>query len=838
MALFKRKRRPDSVSASMSLDQHIALDNPHEQYMLKSDFVEDVLQIDISTLLKIVENRIQLETHVGTSGYLVDAYVINLINQDVTSHATKIAAAENNITVLMDALAQHRKAFTQGQALSVTTDITTDHIDTEGKNLYAAREHTHTSADVGAAPSDHNHNGVYAFYEHDHDEYTTRRELSAVGIYPTAASFESRDLNNVIYETQGCYYFSQSSDPILNSPDDMDSGMLQVYMTGMPSGPANIVQVVYTQDIGWKREITISSEGVRTYTDWRPLAETAPIGSLMFMQTHIVPSGYVEANGSTISIASYATLWKYAIENGVVVSHDTWLNGYQGCYCFSEDVVISSKLIDASDVEVGVYVSKLDAMDDPTGYFVELTSSNYLSYIGKTVNYVPKILVEKFRIPCLGNNFIKMWTSDLSSYMGAFQEAGLPNITGEFDGNTNDGDSWKKGSFYDTEIRPTTNPPGYGELGSIFGANGDVGGGIIGFDASRCNDVYGKSNTVTPQNISVRVFIKAYNGSLLKESPIEADIRDIIEDALAHLSYATISTNGLVRLASDQILDEQTTDDPTYPSVITANQFIERNKQNAQTISIDNVEYAAVNGVVSLPSFASSVGNTVQLLTLEDTEHVSCLAADSSELFRDFVIPENIINKIAYAGIKYANITVALKSIVERANNNLGYPVDSVVANPMCSNKSATNSEYMSAPAVVVFVDEITYAQAAIETVSPLSPIRYIKTSDQSFQDGVRYYTKSGSTYTLASVTVGEKIPTNTVYYVISGTGTSDKRRVIVRLYWPLAWYVKKFAPTSDGAKTYPLTTANLTSSMDEETIVSNLVGGCSQWTILINVKI
>ena len=827
MALFKRKRRPDSVSASMSLDQHIALDNPHEQYMLKSAFAEDILDINISTLLQVVENRTQLETHAGASGYLVDAYVINLINQDVVTHTSKIALAESDITTLYSAIAQHKRAFTQGQALSTTTDITTDHVDTEGKNLYAARTHTHTAAEIGASPSTHNHDGIYADYDHSHDEYTTRLELSAVGIYPSATSSESRDLNNVVYETQGCYYFSQSSDPILNAPDDMDSGMLQVYMSGDPSGPANIVQVVYTQDIGWKREITISSEGVRTYTEWKPLAETAPIGSLMFMQTHIVPKGYVEANGAEMSITSNPSLWKYAIDNGVVVSHDTWLNGYQGCYCFSEDVIISSKAISANDVEDGIYVSKLDTMGAPTSYFVELTNDNYPLYSGKTVNYVPKILVEKFRIPRLGDNFIKMWTSDLSSYMGAFQEAGLPNITGTIPGEIDNQLYWDvvTGAFY----RGDTS-------GNVGSSAADRDNYNVLFDASKSNPIYGKSNTVTPQNISVRVFIKAYNGSLLKESPTETSIRTIIEDALSHLSYATISTNGLVRLASDQILNEQATDDPTYPSVITANQFIEKNKKNVQTIVIDDDVYSSQNGVVSLPNFASADGNRATLFTLEDTEHVSCLAADSSELFRDFIIPENIVRKSS--NIDYANITVALKSIVERANNNLGYPIDSIVANPMCSNKSANNSEYMSAPSIVVFTDEITYAQAATGTVSSLTPLKYVKTTDSVFQEGINYYTLSGATYTFASVVVGDEIPEGSDYYVVSGSGTSDILRVVVRLYWPLAWYVKKFAPTSDGAKTYPLTTTELTSTMNNNSIVAALADGCSQWSILINVKL
>ena len=49
---------------------------------------------------------------------------------------------------------------------------------------------------------------------------------------------------------------------------------------------------------------------------------------------------------------------------------------------------------------------------------------------------------------------------------------GTMNIWGQFDGNTNDGAQYKKGAFY--QISSGTAP-----------ADGDKGGGIIGFDASR-----------------------------------------------------------------------------------------------------------------------------------------------------------------------------------------------------------------------------------------------------------------------------------------------------------------------------------------------------------------
>nr|DAJ51218.1 MAG TPA: tail collar fiber protein [Caudoviricetes sp.] len=70
--------------------------------------------------------------------------------------------------------------------------------------------------------------------------------------------------------------------------------------------------------------------------------------------------------------------------------------------------------------------------------------------------------------------------------VGEYRQPGLPNITGTFDGNADDGQGWKTGAFYLS--------------GSSSGANGDgkAGSGVIAFDASRSNGIYGRSNTVQP----------------------------------------------------------------------------------------------------------------------------------------------------------------------------------------------------------------------------------------------------------------------------------------------------------------------------------------------------
>ena len=80
---------------------------------------------------------------------------------------------------------------------------------------------------------------------------------------------------------------------------------------------------------------------------------------------------------------------------------------------------------------------------------------------------------------------------------GTYLEAGLPNITGRFDVNTNDG-YVKTVVFYISAAN------------SLGGADGEQGpGGYINFDASRSNPIYGRSTTVRPPSLVVQFYIRA-----------------------------------------------------------------------------------------------------------------------------------------------------------------------------------------------------------------------------------------------------------------------------------------------------------------------------------------
>lgn len=80
-----------------------------------------------------------------------------------------------------------------------------------------------------------------------------------------------------------------------------------------------------------------------------------------------------------------------------------------------------------------------------------------------------------------------LWGADDSHAAGSTIEAGLPNITGKV-GPMDDMSGVKKTDAF------------YRESSYGYDASSqDSGGGwILGFDASRCSNVYGKSTTVTP----------------------------------------------------------------------------------------------------------------------------------------------------------------------------------------------------------------------------------------------------------------------------------------------------------------------------------------------------
>lgn len=101
-----------------------------------------------------------------------------------------------------------------------------------------------------------------------------------------------------------------------------------------------------------------------------------------------------------------------------------------------------------------------------------------------------------FNLPDLRGEFVRGWDdgrgADYGRAFGGAQGDAIRNITGTFDANVNDGTWAKTGPFYTVSYQAT-------------GTDGQGGGGIVGFDASR---VVPTANENRPRNVALLACIK------------------------------------------------------------------------------------------------------------------------------------------------------------------------------------------------------------------------------------------------------------------------------------------------------------------------------------------
>ena len=98
-----------------------------------------------------------------------------------------------------------------------------------------------------------------------------------------------------------------------------------------------------------------------------------------------------------------------------------------------------------------------------------------------------------FQLPDFRNRAI--WGADTAGYLGA----GLPNVTGKFYTGHTDRQWGTSGAFYNTGT--TGGNSGFNQGNSTRAYQ-------IGFQASRSSNIYGKSSTVQPNAIKVRVYTR------------------------------------------------------------------------------------------------------------------------------------------------------------------------------------------------------------------------------------------------------------------------------------------------------------------------------------------
>ena len=178
----------------------------------------------------------------------------------------------------------------------------------------------------------------------------------------------------------------------------------------------------------------------------------------------------------------------------------------------------------------------------------------------------------KFKVPTITTAFLQAGTP------GAFKEAGIPNITGTFasGANVSWGETQKSWS-------------GAFTLGALNGGTGErrgMGQYQGNFDASKSNPIYGKSDTVQPPAVCMRVMVQLAN---------EIDNATSIEKYTTQIKNA--KTDALAAIATSlENLDETTT--TALNNVTTAGSEALSAINTAKTTAVSDITQAG-NNVIS-----------------------------------------------------------------------------------------------------------------------------------------------------------------------------------------------------------------------------------------------
>ena len=118
---------------------------------------------------------------------------------------------------------------------------------------------------------------------------------------------------------------------------------------------------------------------------------------------------------------------------------------------------------------------------------------------------------------------------------------------------------------------------------------------------------------------------------------------------------------------------------------------------------------------------------------------------------------------------------------------------------------------------------------------------KFVRSTDTVFAVDKKYYTREGVEMT--GIVAGAQVSEGVTYYEVQGCGTSTNKRIVVRLYWPLMWYAKSFAPIEgDTSKLYPmmLPSTNYSNNVDgtaNETILNEIETYLRYWTVVIKMS-
>lgn len=195
-----------------------------------------------------------------------------------------------------------------------------------------------------------------------------------------------------------------------------------------------------------------------------------------------------------------------------------------------------------------------------------------------------------------------------STTAGVSEEAGLPNIEGRTIADDSEvSNNFADGAFYYGDDKGGAYT--YSTTGTSY---------WMYFDASRSNSIYGKSNTVTPENISAVPLIKAkHYASVYAPASLDETLRtehNTLKDMVAELQQTLAS----VRQTIIGFPDYSGTDENGYSVVIT--KFEEDQKDF--TATKPGILFLSCSGVIKI--------NTITIMTLQQ-EHVMTIPLDEDD---------------------------------------------------------------------------------------------------------------------------------------------------------------------------------------------------------------
>lgn len=201
------------------------------------------------------------------------------------------------------------------------------------------------------------------------------------------------------------------------------------------------------------------------------LYNTVPVGTVIYSMRTDVPNGFLKADGTEYTRLQYPQFYDMLVANSLPrLTYTDWTTQYA-----------------TNSGNVGKF-----GLDETN---------------------------KKFKMICLTDSFIRNTTTN--SNIGVYQTDGLPNLSGGFDGNGDDG-AWRKTGVFS-------------QGGTASGANGEAGNGYyIYFNASTYNPIYGRANEVRPKNIQMNAYVCVYNSA--------DDISHMSLSAFAYIDLANITT--------------------------------------------------------------------------------------------------------------------------------------------------------------------------------------------------------------------------------------------------------------------------------------------------------